>query len=276
MSEIFHYEFMRNALLVGTFVALVGGITGFFMLQRGLTFAGHALPGIGFAGAAGAVWLGFPPLAGLVVFTLAGGAAISALGRETRERDLNIGMILVFALGLGLMFISLYSGFAERIYGILFGSILGISTTEAWEIAAGALLLALVLMVFFRPLLFSSFDPQAARARGVPTSFLSVLFLSTVALVVALCVPITGSLLVFTLLVGPAAVATRLSSSPKRALVLAVIVGEVLVWSSMILAWIAGTIPVSFFVALLAFVAYILARAFDALRPRRRAGRRQG
>ncbi|NNM66452.1 MAG: metal ABC transporter permease, partial [Spirochaetales bacterium] len=167
MSEIFHYEFMRNALLVGTFVALVGGITGFFMLQRGLTFAGHALPGIGFAGAAGAVWLGVPPLAGLLVFTLAGGGAISALGRETRERDLNIGMILVFALGLGLMFISLYSGFAERIYGILFGSILGISTAEAWEIAAGASILVLLLTVFFRPLLFSSFDPQAARARGV-------------------------------------------------------------------------------------------------------------
>ena len=271
MTDIFHYEFMRNALFTATLVAALGGVTGFFLIQRGMTFAGHALPGMGFAGAAGAVWLGFSPLAGLVVFTLAGAGGIARLKGDPRERDLHIGMLLVTALALGLLFLSLYPGFAEPAYAILFGSLLGISASETVFVAGGSLVLGLFFVFTFRPLLFASFDPQAAQARGVPTRLLGAAFMAVTALVVALCVPITGTLLVFTLLVAPAAIATRLTGSPVKAVLLSLLLAEVLVWTAFILAYNFNSIP-GFFVAALSFLLYLVVRLTP--RPSRKARRR--
>ncbi len=265
---IFHFEFMRNAFLAATLVAALGGVTGFFLIQRGMTFAGHALPGIGFAGAAGAVWLGFSPLAGLVVFTLAGAGGIAKLKGDPRERDLHIGMILVTALALGLLFLSLYPGFAEPAYAILFGSLLGISKGETQVMAVGCLFLGLFFVFAFRPLLFASFDPQAASARGVPTRTLGAAFLVVTALVVALCAPITGTLLVFTLLVAPAAIATRLTASPLKAVLLSVLIAEGLVWAALTLAYFWNSVP-GFFVAALAFFVYLTVRLVEAYGHRR-------
>src|SRR5579872_2339704 len=128
MFDILQYPFIQNAFLAGAFIAAVAAITGYFLLIRGLTFAGHALSHIGFAGAAGAVLLGIDPVYGLLVFTIIAGIGIGSLGKILRERDVTIGIFLTLALALGILFLFLYSGYAEQAYSILFGTILGIST----------------------------------------------------------------------------------------------------------------------------------------------------
>src|SRR3989442_8501313 len=130
MFDILQYPFIQNALLAGSCVAVVAAIVGYFMVVRGLTFAGHALPNIGFAGAAGAVLLGIDPVIGLFAFTIGAAIGIGILGKRLNERDTTIGIIMTFTLGLGILFLSLYAGYAERVYSILFGQIVGISPMD--------------------------------------------------------------------------------------------------------------------------------------------------
>src|SRR5437588_9460928 len=130
MFEMFQYDFMQNALLVGTVVAVVAAAVGYFVVLRGLSFAAHALAHIGFAGATGAVLMGAPPLVGLLAFTMLGAAVMGWLGERLRGRDVAIGIVLAFALGLGALFLTLYTRFATETFAILFGTILGVSRTD--------------------------------------------------------------------------------------------------------------------------------------------------
>lgn len=259
MFSLFQYPFIQNAFLAGSLVAIVAAVVGYFLLTRGLTFAGHALSHIGFAGAAGALVLGIDPVIGLLVFTISAGIGIALLGRQLRERDVTIGVIMTLMLGIGALCISLYSGYAERAYSILFGAILGISRADVL-ITAGFCVATLVFLAFiFRPLLFSSFDPEVAEARGVPVRALAVIFLVMVAVTVSMSVQVVGVLLIFTLLVGPAATASRLTSQPMNAILLAVILGLSYTWIGIFLA-INGTWPVSFYIATIAFATYLPVR----------------
>ena len=260
MFDIVSYPFIQHALLAGSMIAVIAAITGYFLLVRGLTFAGHALPNIGFAGAAGAVLLGLNPLAGLLTFPLGGGVGIGLLGKRVNERDTSIGVLMTFALGLGLLFLSLYSGYAERVYSMLFGQIIGVSTQDVAITGVASALTLLLLLLLFRPLLFSSFDPQLAEARGLPVRGLSLIFLLLVAITVSLAVQIIGALLVFVLLVGPAATATRIARSPLRALLLASCLGVSYTCLGIYLAALNGTWPVSFFIATLSFGVYLPVR----------------
>ncbi len=201
MFDILQYTLIQNALLAGSIVAVIAAIMGYFLIVRGLTFAGHALPNIGFAGAAGAVLLGLDPVIGLFAFTIGAGIGIGLLGEEVNERDTSIGVIMTFALGLGLLFLSLYSGYAERVYSILFGQIIGISQQDVLIMALASLCTLLAILLLFRPLLFSSFDPEVAEARGLPVRLLSIGFLILLAITISLAVQVVGALLVFTLLV---------------------------------------------------------------------------
>lgn len=221
MFDILRYPFMQNALLAGGFVALIAPLIGYFLIIRGLTFAGHALPNIGFAGAAGAVLLQVDPVFGLFAFTISAGVGIALLGKQVRERDISIGILMTFALGLGLMFLSLYSGYAQRVYSILFGTILGISYADVLITALVSILILLLMLILFRPLLFSSLDPALALARGVPVQFLSVIFLTLVAITISVAIQVIGALLVFVLLIGPAATAIRLAHRPLWTILIA-------------------------------------------------------
>jgi len=267
MFDLFQLPFIQHALLTGTCVAIVSAVVGYFLVSRGLTFAGHALSHIGFAGAAGAVLLGLSPLAGLLVFTIGAGFGISLMSKETRERDLAIGIMLTFALGLGILFLSLYAGFAERVYAILFGDILGISQADVIVTAIFSLLTIFVLLALFRPLLFSSFDPEVAEARGVPVRALSIAFLILVAITVSMSVQVIGVLLVFTLLVGPAATAMHLVKHPLLAIGLAMVLGVLYIWLGMFLAInvATGTWPPSFFISTLSFAVYLPVRLLSPL-----------
>ena len=264
MFDILQYSFIQNAFLAGSLVAVVAAIVGYFLVVRGLAFAGHALSHIGFAGAAGAVLLGVDPVFGLLVFTIGASIGIGLLGKELRERDIAIGVIMTFTLGLGLLFLSLYSGYAERAYSILFGTILGISQADVLVTTFFAVLMIGMLLALFRPLLFSSFDPEVAQARGVPVRLLGIVFLILVSITVSMSVQVVGVLLIFTLLVGPAATANRIVSSPLWAIVIAIILGLCYTWLSIILAA-NGTWPVSFYIAALSFGVYLPVRLLSSL-----------
>jgi len=259
MFAVFQYPFIQNAFLAGSLVAITTGILGYFLVTRGLTFAGHALSNIGFAGAAGAVLLGITPVVGLLVSTVGAAVAISVLGREIRERDVAIGVIMTFTLGLGILFLSLYHGYAEQAYSILFGTIVGISRSDVWVTAGLSAGLMAVLALVGRPLLFSSFDPELAEARGLPVRLLGSLFLVLVAVTVSIAMQVIGVLLVFALLVGPPATAIRLVHRPAGAIGLSIILGLTYTWLGILLAA-NSTWPVSFYITTLAFGIYLPVR----------------
>jgi zinc/manganese transport system permease protein len=275
MFDILEYPIIQHAFLVGTLVAVIAALMGYFLLARSLTFAGHALPNIGFAGAAGAVLLGLDPVLGLFAFTIGAGIGISLLGKEVHARDTAVGIVMTFALGLGLLFLSLYAGYAERAYSILFGQIIGISQQDVQITALASLGTLLALLLLFRPLLFASFDAELARARGVPVRLLSLAFLILLAITISLAVQVVGALLIFTLLVGPAATASRLTRSPLGTLALATVLGVSMTLLGIVLAVENGVWPVSFYIATLSFGTYLPVRLLSPLwQKRRRRGTR--
>lgn len=265
MLETLRLPFIVHAILTASSAAVVAAVCGYFLISRGLTFAGHALPNIGFAGAAGAVLLGIEPVYGLFAFTIAAGLVVGFIGKDVRERDVSIGVVMTFALGLGLLFLALYSGYAGRVYGILFGNILGISAQAVTLTAVASGIILIIIAFLYRPLLFSTFDSPAAEARGVPVKLLSVLFMAIIAVTVSLSIQVMGALLVFTLLVGPAAAAIRLVKGPIAAILVSVGLGLAYVWLGIVLAAASGRLPVSFFIATLSFLVYLPVRLLSPM-----------
>jgi zinc/manganese transport system permease protein len=258
-QDIFQYDFMRHAFLAGTIIAVMAGVVGYFVVLRGLAFASHTLANIGFAGAAGAVLIGLAPVYGLLAFTLIGGLGMGAYGKRLSQRDIAVGIILSLALGLGVLFISLYQGYSTAAYAVLFGEVLGISQQDVViALVVGALTL-LALGAMYHPLLFASLDEEAAEAKGVPVQFISVAFLLILALAVAEAVQIVGVLLVFALLVTPAAIAERLATRPASALLLSVLLALLFTWGGLAIAYYLPY-PLGFFITTLAFGTYLVAR----------------
>jgi len=270
LAAIFHYEFMVHAFQAGTIIAVVAGAIGYFVVLRGSAFAAHALSHIGFAGATGAVVLGFNPIFGLLAFTLGAGVAIGALGTRLRGRDVTIGIVLAWTLGLGVLFISLYRGYATEAYAILFGEILGISTSDvAVTLVAGAITLVAVVAIY-RPLLFSSVDEDLAAAKGVPVTVLAVAFMAVLAVAVTEAVQVVGVLLIFALVVTPAAIAVRFTSRPAIAIATGVGLALAFTWLGLAIAFYSPH-PVSFFITSLAFATYVAVRIAEPLSTRMRS-----
>jgi zinc/manganese transport system permease protein len=249
------YDFMRAAFLAGTVVAIVAGAVGYFLVLRNLAFAGHALSHVGFAGATGAVLVGVAPLWGLVAFTLAAATAMGWLGDRLRGRDVAVGIILSLALGLGVLFLHFYTARATEAAALLFGNVLGVSMAGVRDLLGLAIVCLAALAAIARPLLFASIDPELAEARGVSPRLLSVLFLLVVALAVAEATQIVGILLIFALMVGPAAAAQRLSSRFYRGLMLSVAFAVAQTWLGIALAYETDW-PPSFWIVCLSFLTY--------------------
>ncbi len=261
---LFHYDFMVHAFLAGTVVAIVAGMIGYFVVLRGSSFAAHALSHIGFAGATGAVVLSLNPVIGLLAFTMGSGAAIGALGSRLRGRDVTIGIVLAWTLGLGVLFISLYNGYASAAYAILFGAILGISGDAVLLTVVAGVVSVIALIAIYRPLLFSSVDEDLAAARGVPVTALSVVFMLVLAVAVSEAVQVVGVLLIFALIVTPAAIAVRLTSRPGTAIAISVALALAFTWLGLAIAYFSPH-PVSFFITTLAFGAYLAVRLAQGL-----------
>jgi zinc/manganese transport system permease protein len=254
--------FMMNTWAVATIVAPVTGIVGFFVVLRGSAFPAHAIPKGAFAGAAGASLLGISTLAGLAAFSLLGAIGIGALGRRARS-DVATALALVMMLALGAAFLSRTTQYEPEIYALLFGEILGVSSTELLPVAIlGAVCIAAVGLLY-RPLMLSSVVPEVAEAKRIRGRRMEICFLIVVALATAMTVPVVGALLIFSLMIGPAAAARSLTSRPILAMLLSVAFALVTVWAAIAASY-ACNWPVGFFVGVFAALSYGAGRAWAA------------
>jgi zinc/manganese transport system permease protein len=249
------YGFVIDALAAGGIVAMVAGIVGFFLVMRGQTFAGHALSHVGFAGATGAVLVGVTPFWGLIALTLAAGLAMGLLGERVSGRDVAIGMVLSLSLGLGLLFLHFYTAFATQATSLLFGNVFSVDHATVLTLAVLGILCLAALALMARPLLFATLQPDLAEAKGVSLRLVSVLFMAIVAIAVAEAAQIVGVLLVFTLMVGPAAAAQRLTTRLGSGLLLTVLLGLGETWLGITLAYQTDW-PSSFWIAALSGLVY--------------------
>jgi len=274
VHQLFHYPFMQHAFEAGTLVAILAGVVGYFVVLRQSAFAAHALSEIGFAGASGGVAFGFSAVWGLLGMSLLGAAAIGLLGKRLRGRDAAIGTVLVFSLGLGSYFYTRYKGESTGgKLGLLFGEVLGISAHDVWFIAIASAVALLAVAAVYRPLLFASLDEDVAEARGVPVRGLSVAFLLVLAVAVTAAVQVVGVLLIFALLVTPAAIADRVCRTPGRGVALSVVLSLVFVWAGLSVTY-YSTFPVGFLISGFAFAGYLVARIAPVGRGLRPSGRR--
>jgi zinc/manganese transport system permease protein len=266
-EEIFSWPFMQNAFVAGTIVAIIAGIVGYFVVLRRSSFAAHALSHIGFAGAAGAVLFGISPVFGLLLFTSVGGCGIAVIDPRKSHRDVQIGTVLAFMLGLGVLFISLYAGYATEAYSILFGEILGISVSDVIVTLIAGFVILLAVLVVYKPLLFVSLDEDVAEAKGMPTRLLGVVFMLLVAVATSIAVQVVGVLLIFALMVTPAAIAQKLATRPLRAMIISIIIALMATWMGLIIAF-YEPYPVSFFITSIVFVLYLfVSLVYERIRP---------
>jgi zinc/manganese transport system permease protein len=272
---LLHYHFMQNAYLAGTLVAITAGIMGYFMVLRSQSFAGHSLANVGFAGATGAVLFGISPVVGLFLAGLLAAVGIQTLNlaaRERRQSDIAVGAVLTASLALGFLFIHLATAeYAANVYNVLFGNVLGINDTDVSIISWSTLVLVGVFLLVARPLFFASLDPDVAAASGVPVRLLAFGYLVLLALTVAMAVQVVGVLLIFALLVTPAAIAQDVTTRPAVAAAVAVALALIFTWMGLAVGYFTPY-PVGFFITTFAFGTYALVRGgrFVLVRVRRR------
>ncbi|TMF64167.1 MAG: metal ABC transporter permease [Chloroflexi bacterium] len=254
-------EFMRNAFMAGGCIALAAGLVGYFVVLRNQVFTADALGHVAFTGGLGGVLAGLNLLAGVFGSCIAVALAIGALGGRGRGRDIAIGTVFAWVLGVGALFLSLYTTARSAASGtlgvsVLFGSILGLQPAQVVVGSLTGIATAVVLLLIARPLLFLSVDPEVAVARGVPSRALSALFFVLVAVTVAESVQAVGALLIFGLMVTPAAVAQNLSTRPWVGMALSAGIAVAVVWLGLVVAFYIA-LPASFLITGLAFVLYL-------------------
>lgn len=275
LRRLFEFHFMVNAFRAGTIVAVVAGALGWFMVVRRQSFVGHTLAVISFPGAAGAIWIGVGATAGYFAATVAAALVIAAApavtqGRDRAQETAVTGTVQAFALACGALFVSLYHGFLNGVTNLLFGTFLGISDGQVTTLLAVGAAVLVILAVIARPLLFASIDPDVAAARGVPVRLLGVVFLVMLGCAAAEVSQITGALLVFALLVMPAATAQQVTARPGRSFILTIVFALVVTWLGLGAAYFS-TYPIGFYVTTFGFAGFLLAALVTAAR--RRLGR---
>ena len=263
--------FMINAWTTATLVAVVAGVVGFFVVLRGSAFPAHAIPKGAFAGAAGASLLGISTLVGLAVFSLLGALAIGILGRRGRN-DVVTALALVMMLALGAAFLSQTTQYEPEIYSLLFGEILGVSSSQILPIAALGIVCIVAVAVLYRPLMLTSIVPEIAAAKGVRSYRTEIVFLIIVALATTMTVPVVGALLIFSLMIGPPAAARSLTSRPGLAMALSVVIALITIWAAIAASYLYNW-PVGFFVGVLAALSYGAGRSWAGWRRSRTRAR---
>lgn len=260
---------MVDAWIVASMVAVVSGVVGFFVVLRGAAFPAHAIPKGAFAGAALAALVGFSSLLGLGLFAVGAALAIGVLGRRGRH-DVVTALALVTMLALGAVFLGRTDQYSAELYALLFGEVLGVSTTQLVPVSAVAVATVAATALLYRPLLLSSVLPDMGEARGVRARRLDVAFLVIVALATAVTVPVVGALLVFSLMIGPPAAAQALTPRPAPAAALSGALALVTVWSAIALSYLTDW-PIGFFVGLVSALCYGAGRLWSAFSWPRRA-----
>ncbi|MGW4047588.1 metal ABC transporter permease [Streptomyces sp. NPDC004721] len=279
-QQIFNFDnygellaLVRNSLVAGAALGLIGGLAGVFVIMRDLPFAVHGISELSFAGASAALLLETNVVAGSIVGSLVAAGAIGVLGARARDRNSAIGILMPFGLGLGVLFLALYKGRAANKFGLLTGQIVAVDTPQmTWLLSTSAVVLV-ALVVMWRPLSFASADPDVAEARGVPVRGLSFAFMIVLGLAVALSVQVVGALLVLTLVVTPAAAAARVTASPVLLPLLSIVFAVISIEGGILLA-LGSSIPISPYVTTISFTIYAVCRLVGKYRTRRLGARR--
>jgi len=266
---------VHNSLIAGAVLGLVGGLVGVFVMNRDMAFAVHGVSEISFAGGAAALLASVNVSLGAIIGSLVAAVIIGAMGSRARERNSITGVLMPFALGLGVLFLALYKGRSANKFGLLTGQIVAVDNPQlAWLLGTSAVVVV-GMAVIWRPLMFSSVDPEVAAARGVPARPLSLVFMVLLALAVAMAVQVVGALLVLALLVTPAAAAVRVTASPVWVPVLSVLFAVVSAVGGILLA-LGGSIPISPYVTTISFLIYLGCRVVGSRRRRRGWEQRSG
>lgn len=262
VRQALNFPFMVNAFRAGGVVAVLAGTVGWFMVLRRQSFAGHTLAVVSFPGAAAAVLVGVGSVYGLFAFAVVAALVIAlvpaAVGRGYSEAAAVTGTVQAMALASGVLFVSVSGRNLNGVNALLFGSFLGITAQRVTVLVVVAVAVLAVVALIGRPLFFASVDPAVAATRGVPVRVLSVGFLVLLGVAAAAASQITGSLLVFTLLVVPAATAQLLCANPRTSLLLTVLLGVGLTWGSLLVAYYVD-VPLGFLLSSAAFMVYVLA-----------------
>ena len=281
MDRLFNFDdygallgLVHNSLIAAALLGLVGGLVGVFVQVRDMQFAVHGISELSFAGAAAALLLGGSVALGSVLGSVLAAALIGGLGVRARDRNSVIGVLMPFGLGLGVLFLALYEGRAANKFGLLTGQIVAVDTVRLGWLVGTAVVVLVGMALIWRPLMFTSVDPDVAAARGVPAGVLSVAFTLLLGLAVSLAVQVVGALLVLSLLVTPAAAAFRVTASPVLAPVLSVVFALVSAVGGILLA-LGGTVPISPFVTTISFTIYLVCRVVSTRRRRSGWGSRE-
>jgi len=273
---MFAHEFVRNAWLAGTFIALACGTVGWFVVVRGQVFAGDALSHVAFVGAIAAAAVGVDERVGLFALTLALAGAMGALGRRAQADDVTIGTAFAWILGIGVLLLAILATSAAGASGIttantLFGSIYSLGAGAAVLAAALGLVVCALVLGAVRPLLLSTLDPELAAIRGVPVRLLGLGFLGALAVVTAESTQAIGALLLLGLIAAPAGAATTLTPRPYVGIALSAGIAVGAMWGGLALSYTVGALPPSTAIIGLAAAVYAAAAVFVRLRGRRAA-----
>ncbi|MEN3222076.1 metal ABC transporter permease [Mycolicibacterium porcinum] len=263
--QILTSAFMRNALIGGTLVALAAGLIGYFVIVRNTAFAAHALAHIGLPGATGAALLGLPVGLGLGAFCVGGALVIGALGSRAHDREVATGTVLALATGFGLFFNSLATKNSSTLTNVLFGNLLAITHQQLLTFTALLLVLAATVVFVFRPLLFASVNAQVAEAKGIPVRALSVLFMVLLGIAVTMAVLAVGTLLLFALVVTPAATAIMVTARPVLAMTISTGISVISVWAGLTVSAIFN-MPPSFVIVTIACGIWLVVWTVDRVR----------
>ncbi len=256
---------LRNSILAGAVLAVIGGLIAVFVVQRDMAFAVHGISELSFSGGAAGLLLGIGVVPGALLGSMLAALLIGLMGTKERERNSAIAVIMPFGLGLGILFLSLAPGRTANKFGLLTGQIVAIDDPQLTAMTMIAAITLVGILLIWRPLSFASLDPQVARARGLPMMGLSLAFMALLGLTVAVSVQIVGALLVMSVLVTPAAAAMRLSASPVVVPILSVVFALVSVVGGILLA-LGSAVPISPFVTTISFIIYVIARVVERLR----------
>jgi zinc/manganese transport system permease protein len=264
---------VRNSIIAGALLGIVGGLIGPFVITRNLPFAVHGISELSFAGASIALLVGVNVVTGSLVGSVLAALLIGLLGNRARERNSIIAVLMPFGLGLGILCLALYQGRSANKFGLLTGQIVSVDNPQLGWLLAISVVVIVTLLVVWRPLTFASVDPDVAAAAGVPVRGLAIVFMLALGLSVAVSVQIVGALLVLSLLVTPAAAALRLTVSPLWVPVLSVVFAVTSVVGGILLA-LGGGLPISPYVTTISFAIWLVCRIVGGRREKRSAGRR--
>ncbi|WP_237185842.1 metal ABC transporter permease [Rothia nasimurium] len=258
---------LSQSIIAGAILGVIGGFVGLFVMLRRHAFAVHAIAEMSFAGAALFLLLGYNVVTGSLVGSIISALLIALMGARAHENDSIIGALMPFGLGLGILFLSLYSGRAANKFSLLTGQIVSVDSAQLTSMIIGGVVIIAALAIMWRPLMFASLDPVVASAKGVPLKALSIAFMIVLGIATALSVQVVGSLLVLALLITPAAAALQITASPLRALILSVLFAETAMVGGILLA-LAGSLPISPYVTTLSFLIFVVCRLVRAVRQR--------